>query len=381
MDSRLKVADCRGHLSWVHCVMFSPDGSSFLTSSDDQTIRLWETKKVCENSAVVLKQEIDAVFQENEVMVLGVDNIRRLQLINGKTGQIDYLTEAQVSCCCLSPHLQYIAFGGEDGAIEILELLNNRIFQSRSGHKKTVQHMQFTADEKTLISSSDDSSIQVWNWQSGEYVFLEAHQETVKDFRLLKNSRLLSWSFDGTVKVWNIITGRIEKDFVCHQDTVLSCAVSSDATKFSSTSTDKTAKVWSFELPSPLHELKGHKGCVRCSVFSVDSTLLATGDDNGEIRIWSVSDGELLHLCAPISVEGGAATHGGWVTDLCFSPDSKMLVSAGGYLKWWNVVTGESSQTFYTNGTNLKKIHVSSDFKTYVTVDNLGILYILQILE
>lgn len=45
--------------------------------------------------------------------------------------------------------------------LKILELLNNRIFQSRSGHKKTVQHMQFTADEKTLISSSDDSSIQV----------------------------------------------------------------------------------------------------------------------------------------------------------------------------------------------------------------------------
>uniref|UniRef100_A0A8C0CYT7 Apoptotic peptidase activating factor 1 n=1 Tax=Balaenoptera musculus TaxID=9771 RepID=A0A8C0CYT7_BALMU len=339
MDSCLKVADCRGHLSWVHCVMFSPDGSSFLTSSDDQTIRLWKTKKVCKNSAIVLKQEIDVVFQENEVMVLAVDDIKRLQLINGNTGQIDYLTEAQVSCCCLSPHLQHLAFGGEDGAIRILELLNNRIFRSRIGHKNTVRHMQFTADAKTLISSSDDSAVQVWNWQSEEYVFLQAHQETVKDFRLLKNSRLLSWSFDGTVKVWNIITGRTEKDFVCHQDTVLSCDISPDATKFSSTSADKTAK------------------------------------------IWNVSNGELLHLFAPISVEEGAATHGGWVTDLCFSPDSKMLVSAGGYLKWWNVVTGESSQTFYTNGTNLKKIHVSPDFKTYVTVDNLGILYILKILE
>ncbi|XP_068827343.1 apoptotic protease-activating factor 1 isoform X3 [Capricornis sumatraensis] len=380
MDSGLKVADCRGHLSWVHCVMFSPDGSSFLTSSDDQTVRLWETKKVCKNSATVLKQEIDVVFQENEVTVLAVDNIRRLQLINGNTGQIDYLTEAQVSCCCLSPHLQYLAFGAEDGAIQILELLNNRIFQSRNAHKTTVRHIQFTADGKTLISSSDDSAVQIWNWQSEDPFFLQAHQETVKDFKLLKNSRLLSWSFDGTVKVWNITTRRIEKDFVCHQDTVLSCDISSDGAKFSSTSADKTAKIWSFELLSPLHELRGHKGCVRCSSFSVDNTMLATGDDNGEIRIWNVSNGELLHLCAPISVEG-AATHGGWVTDLCFSPDTKMLVSAGGYLKWWNVVTGESSQTFYTNGTNLKKIHVSPDFKTYVTVDNLGILYILKILE
>ncbi|KAL6092958.1 hypothetical protein STEG23_002904, partial [Scotinomys teguina] len=381
IGSHLKVADCRGHLSWVHGVMFSPDGSSFLTASDDQTIRVWETKKVCKNSAVVLKQEIDVVFQENETMILAVDNIRGLQLIAGKTGQIDYLSEAQVTCCCLSPHLEYVAFGDEDGAIKVIELPNNRVFTSRTGHKKAVRHIRFTADGKTLISSSEDSVIQVWNWQSEDYMFLQAHQETVKDFRLLQNSRLLSWSFDGTVKVWNIITGRIEKDFICHQGTVLSCDISSDATKFSSTSADKTAKIWSFELLSPLHELKGHAGCVRCSAFSLDGILLATGDDNGEVRIWSVSNGQLLHLCAPLSVEEGTATHGGWVTDLCFSPDSKMLVSAGGYLKWWNVVTGESSQTFYTNGTNLKKIHVSPDFRTYVTVDNLGILYILQVLE
>lgn len=44
-------------------------------------------------------------------------------------------------------------------------------------------------------------------------------------------------------KVWNIITGGTEKDFLCHQGAVLSCDVSSDTAKFSSTSADKTAKV------------------------------------------------------------------------------------------------------------------------------------------
>ncbi|XP_043825125.1 apoptotic protease-activating factor 1 isoform X1 [Dromiciops gliroides] len=383
-DTGSKVADCRGHLSWVHCVAFSPDGSSFLTSSDDQTIRLWETRKVCKNSAIMLKQEVDVVFREDEVIVLAIDNIRRLQLINGKTGHTDYLSEAQkprISCCCLSPGLRYLALGEEDGSVKILELPNGREFRSRMGHEKAVRRVQFTSEGRTLISSSDDSTVQVWNWQSEEFVFLKAHQEPVKDFRLLQNPRLLTWSFDGTVKVWNILTGKVEKDFVCHQDTVLSCDVSPDTSKFSSTSADKTAKIWSFESHSPLHELRGHEGCVRCSVFSGDSALLATGDDNGEIRIWKVSTGERLHSCVPMTVEKGEAAYVGWVTDLRFSPDSKMLVSAGGCLKWWNVDTGESFQTFYTNGTNLKTIHVSPSFKTYVTVDNLGILYVLQALE
>ncbi|XP_050790453.1 apoptotic protease-activating factor 1 isoform X1 [Gopherus flavomarginatus] len=382
-ESFLKVADCRGHLSWIHCVTFSPGGSLFLTSSDDQTIRIWESSKVCKSSALVLKRELDVVFQDDGLMVLAILNQQHLQLIDGNTGHADYLTEAQESlicCCCLSEDLQYAAFGEENGTVKVLKL-SNRVFKSRTGHEKSVQHCQFTSDGQTLISSSDDSTIQVWNWQSEEYIFLKGHKEAVKNFRLLENSRLLSWSFDGTVKVWNICTGIIEEDFVCHEDAVLSCAVSPDATKFSSTSADKTAKIWSFESSSVLHELHGHKGCVRCCTFSFDNKFLATGDDNGEIRIWAVLGGELLHLCSPVTVDEGESTHGGWVTDLCFSPESNMLVSCGGYLKWWNVTSGESLQTFYTNGTNLKSIYVSPSFRVYVTVDNLGILYVLRMLE
>ncbi|GCC32636.1 hypothetical protein chiPu_0011099, partial [Chiloscyllium punctatum] len=130
----------------------------------------------------------------------------------------------------------------------------------------------------------------------------------------------------------------------------------------------------------PLHSLTGHNACVRSCKFTWDNDCLATGDDNGEIRIWRVHDGSLLHICSEES-EIKDSKHGGWVTDLHFSPDSKTLVSIGGYIKWWDMKTGESLQTFYTNGTNLKSIYVSSDFKTYVTIDSIGILYILKMIN
>ncbi|XP_025939993.1 apoptotic protease-activating factor 1 isoform X2 [Apteryx rowi] len=381
IKSLSKVADCRGHMSWVHCVTFSPDGSLFMTSSDDQTIRIWETDKVCKSSDAVLKSELDVVFHNGEVMILAIYNQQHLQLINGNTDSIIMQTEAQESlicCCCLSEDLKFAAFGQENGTIKILQLSDGKVLKTLEAYRTSVQHCQFTSDCQTLISSAHDSVIQVWSWQLKECVFLRGHKEAVKDFRLLENSKLLSWSFDGTVKVWNIITGKAEKDFACHGDTVLSCAVSPDGSKFSSASADKTAKIWSFESSSVLHELNGHEACVRCCTFSSNNKLLATGDDKGEIRIWYTLTGELLHFCSPVTVDEGEPTHGGWVTDLSFSPDSKVLVSSGGYLKWWNVTTGESLQTFYTNGTNLKSIHVSPNFKVYVTVDNLGILYVLQ---
>uniref|UniRef100_A0A493T0Y2 Apoptotic peptidase activating factor 1 n=1 Tax=Anas platyrhynchos platyrhynchos TaxID=8840 RepID=A0A493T0Y2_ANAPP len=381
IKSLSKVADCRGHMSWVHCVTFSPDGSLFLTSSDDQTIRIWETNKVCKSSDAELKSELDAVFHNGEVMILAIYNQKHIQLINGNTDNIIMQTEPQESlicCCCLSEDLKFAAVGQENGTVKVLQLLDGKVLKCRAAYKTSVQHCRFTSDCQTLISSAHDAVIQVWNWQLNECVFLRGHKEAIKDFRLLENSKLLSWSFDGTVKVWNIITGKTEKDFACHGGAVLSCAVSPDGSKFASTSADKTAKIWSFESSCVLHELKGHEACVRCCTFSPNNKLLATGDDKGDIRIWDILTGGLLHFCSLVTVDEGEPTHGGWVTDLSFSSDSKMLVSSGGYLKWWNVTTGESLQTFYTNGTNLKSIHVSPDFKVYVTVDNLGILYVLQ---
>lgn len=46
--------------------------------------------------------------------------------------------------------------------------------------------------------------------------------------------------------------------------------------------------------------------------------------------------------------------------------------------QWWDVEKGEALQTFYPSGSALKRIHVSSDFSTFVTIDSIGILYILQ---
>ncbi|XP_062928578.1 apoptotic protease-activating factor 1 isoform X1 [Mobula hypostoma] len=418
MVSLKRVADCSGHLSWVHCVQFSHDGSKLLSSSDDQTVRLWETNKVHSSSAASLIQCMDAIFQQNETFVLVSDNKKCLQLINGETGDAVHQSDAQESrirCCCLNQDINLAAFGCgdgilkvgmksarfilqnigwkrqqfqkslliaiglENGIVKVLELPSGKIIRTLTGHTKSVQQCRFTHNEHVLISSSDDATIRVWNWYTEECKVLEAHIEQVKNFKLLRGSQLLSWSFDGTMKVWNFVTGELLKNFHCHDGAVLSCDASPDGNKVVSASADKSAKIWSLKNTMPPLVLAGHNACVRSCRFTWDNEYLATGDDNGEIRIWRVRDGSLLHVC-PNDAEIKDSKHGGWVTDLHFSPNSRILVSTGGYIKWWDMNTGESLQTFYTNGTNLKSIHVSSDFKTFVTIDNIGILYILKMI-
>uniref|UniRef100_A0A8C4IV36 Apoptotic protease-activating factor 1 n=1 Tax=Dicentrarchus labrax TaxID=13489 RepID=A0A8C4IV36_DICLA len=334
LESNKKMADCSGHLSWVQRVQFSPDGSQLLSCSDDQTVRVRLTQ------IVLCGCKLFFLF----MWILVV--------------------------------LMFLSF------FQVLEVPSGKLLATLLGHTKTVLHCQFSQNGQTLITSSEDTTIRVWKWQSGECKVLQGHKEQVRCFALLSNSpaetRLLSWSFDGTVKMWDIESGEKLQDIEAHRGAILSCHVSPDGCLFATTSADKTAKLWHCESWQCVHTLSGHQDCVRSCRFSWDSRRLATGDDNGEIRIWNVKDGSLLKICSRESKDGMDSLHGGWVSDLHFSPDNSLLVSTGGYIKWWDVEKGEALQTFYTTGTALKRIHVSSDFSTFVTIDNIGILYILQ---
>ncbi|XP_070848414.1 apoptotic protease-activating factor 1 [Chaetodon trifascialis] len=385
LEANKKVADCSGHLSWVQRVQFSPDGSQLLSCSDDQTVRLWETKKVHTSSAVCLKRDSDVLFSGEEILVSAADNCNRLQVRHGRTGSVLLQSEeksSRVRCTCLCREPPAVVLGQEDGTVQVLEVPSGKLLATLLGHTKTVLHCQFSQNGQTLITSSEDTTIRVWRWQSGECQVLQGHKEQVRCFSLLSNSpgdaRLLSWSFDGTVKMWDLESGEKLQDIEAHRGAILSCHVSPDGCLFATTSADKTVKLWHCESWHCVHTLSGHQDCVRSCRFSWDSRRLATGDDNGEIRLWSVKDGSLMKICSRDGKDGMDSLHGGWVTDLHFSPDSSLLVSTGGYIKWWDVEKGEALQTFYPTGTALKKVHVSPDFSTFVTIDNIGILYILQ---
>uniref|UniRef100_A0A671VRZ9 Apoptotic protease-activating factor 1 n=1 Tax=Sparus aurata TaxID=8175 RepID=A0A671VRZ9_SPAAU len=376
LEANKKMADCSGHLSWVQRVQFSPDGSQLLSCSDDQTVRVRLTHSRADKHYCAMTGLNQALIKNNVCV---------FQVRDGRTGSVLFQSEeksSRIRCTCMCRQASAVVLGQEDGTVQVLEVPSGKLLATLPGHTKTVLHCKFSQNGQTLITSSEDTTIRVWRWQSGECQVLQGHKEQVRCFSLLSSSpadtRLLSWSFDGTVKMWDTESGEKLQDIRAHRGAILSCHVSPDGCLFATTSADMTAKLWHSESWECVHAFKGHQDCVRSCRFSWDSRRLATGDDNGEIRLWNVKDGSLLKICSREGKDGMDSLHGGWVTDLHFSPDDSLLVSTGGYIKWWDVEKGEALQTFYPTGTALKRIHVSSDFSTFVTIDSIGILYILQ---
>lgn len=61
--------------------------------------------------------------------------------------------------------------------------------------------------------------------------------------------------------------------------------------------------------------------------------LLVINNVELPLQLWSVKDGSLLKICSRDGKDCMDSLHGGWVTDLHFSPDNSLLVSTGGYIK------------------------------------------------
>ena len=134
-------------------------------------------------------------------------------------------------------------------------------------------------------------------------------------------SILVSGSSDGTVRVWDLVTGVCRRAFHAgHKHGLSTLAVSANMrVAITSEGWDSAPRLWDLPAQRFLHVLTGHTERVTTADIDADGHLAVSGATDGTVLVWDVGTGRRLHELPP---------HEGAVHDLVFAGGGRHVLSA-----------------------------------------------------
>ena len=126
----------------------------------------------------------------------------------------------------------------------------------------------------------------------------------------------VSGSYDNSVRVWDVSTGREFNLFKGHTNYVLSVAFSPDGKQIISGSNDNSVRIWDATTGDELKVLEGHTKGVASVAFSPDGRQIVSGSYDNSVRVWDLGS---LFIREMISNSNHHEKHTGWL----LSPDGQ----------------------------------------------------------
>ena len=188
------------------------------------------------------------------------------------------------------------------------------------GHTDIVSSVAFRPNGVMLASASWDQTVRLWNVNTGRHLrTLTGHTSDVMSVVFSPDGQTLaSASWDGTIRLWNPNNGQLKRTLAGHAGGVASVAFSPDGQTLASGSADSTIRLWNAKTWKLKSILTGHTHVVDIIAFSSDGDMLASGSRDTTIRLWNPNNGK--HIKTLVG-------HTSDVLRMMFSPNGQMLVS------------------------------------------------------
>ena len=357
------IATLPGHTDAVVSVGFSDNGDWLLSTSYDETARLWDLRdRLKPREAAVLKDHTwwvwDAVFspgfdpsqknQTNAIVTVSQDGkavVSRVTAVES-VGSREVTVEptgvftghdGPIYSVAFSP-TGVVATGGYDRRVLLwnpTEAQPTTFGQTGAtaelkvrelnGHTAPVQALSFSRDGELLCSGSRDNAAKVWSVAQAKAIkTLRGHNSAVRavawtpDGRTVvsgsQDERVLLWGID-SYEEFRVLEGRT---LAGHTDAILGASFSPDGSEVLTASRDRTARSWDSatgKLRQTFRE--GHDYLASNAVFFPDGRTLVTSAADDTVRFWDVASGtQFLRLSST-----------GWSAAIALSPDGTWLIT------------------------------------------------------
>ena len=100
--------------------------------------------------------------------------------------------------------------------------------------------------------------------------------------------RILTWSLDGTARLWDAADGQPVGQPMQHEKSVSGAVFSADQQRILTWSSDGTARLWSAGNQA-LITVFPHAGTVNKAMFDASEQRVLTASEDGTARLWNVS--------------------------------------------------------------------------------------------
>ncbi|MFM7787407.1 MAG: WD40 repeat domain-containing protein, partial [Microcystis panniformis] len=166
------------------------------------------------------------------------------------------------------------------------------------GQQSTPNAVIFSPDNQLVLAGGSDTDplLRIWSVKTGQKVSQTRAQRTsVKALAISPNEKLLvSSGLDGSINFWNLAEGKYLGIALEHGNTVLALTLTPDGKTLISGGLEGI-RLWTVQPPRrPLYRLNWVGNFVYSLGMKSDGVTLASGHENGEVHFWDIREGKFL---------------------------------------------------------------------------------------
>ncbi|MBD1815243.1 AAA-like domain-containing protein [Microcoleus vaginatus DQ-U2] len=315
----------QGHEAFVGCIGFNPNGEMF-ASSAERSIKLWQRDGTLINSwqahdagisQFVFTPDGQTLITASQDKTIRFWNVNDLTQPAPQPYKILQAHSAGIGSLTVSVDGSAIASGGLDKTIKLWDI-NGTQLTTLQGADGGVWSLALSSDNTYLVSGTTEKIVRVWKLNSPIQKQMAAHSSAIWDVAISPdNSAIATASLDYTAKLWSR-DGKLLTVLVGHEASLFGIAFSPDSQTIATASNDTTVKLWSRD-GTLLQTLRGHSALVWYVAFSPDGETIASVSADNTIKLWH-RDGTLRQTLT---------SYGSTARRVAFSPDGQLLIAAG----------------------------------------------------